>query len=188
MSHQLEDACLPAQRMHGKTFLGCALVLAVALAGCTGNFNVRQTEPLRIALEGGGGGGGGTSSTSTLTVHVDEQASRSQTIEVTKANTTETMVVNVVVHAAAANGTSAQGNATGNGTGANATVSTQQVVVNIVVQTRGGETLGQQQVQAAPGASGTANLNVNVKGKDNVVIVTQAVQGAADVDVAAHAG
>jgi len=203
--------------MNRFAWVAACLLVATALAGCTGNFNVKQTEPLRVRLEGGEAGASpstGTSATS-VRVHVDSASGATQQrVIVDKPATVENMIVNVNVVAAAVSSsggtttgtntnTTVEGNATGNQTGGNttggnttstgststnttATASTGPTIVNIIVQTQAGETLSQKQVTVEPGATGTGTLNVNVKGKDNIVIVTQAVQGIADVDVSAN--
>lgn len=158
---------------------GLALI-ALALAGCTGRFDVEQTAPFRIEVvevdgdskearvEAGSGGTQGAKS------------------EFRIANTQNVTQVTVVVEVKPVDGMMPlpEGNETGNETNATADVT----IVLIIVEDRDtGERLAERTVETTEEAQ-TAELNINVKGKDNVVVVTQAQQGSADVNISARGG
>ncbi|MCA1812433.1 MAG: hypothetical protein LC624_00605 [Halobacteriales archaeon] len=137
----------------GLLIIGAA-VLAVALAGCTGggNFNVKQTEPLRIALEGAG-----------VSSDIDQQTAPQKEIVVEKQTTVKVIRVDVT-----ARQTSAQ----------------PSKVLIIVKDKDTGQALQQKEIDVQNTTQ--QSLIVNVQGNNNVVVVTQALQGAANVNVAAH--
>lgn len=166
--------------------LGLA-VLAVGLAGCTGGFTVNQTEPIRVKIEG---------EPQTVVVHDTDNSpqkvvlkacdSGCQDVQVNvqvkkladgpcrlhviiqdeDGNTLEERDVDVDQSSTGSGSmtetsSAATGNSTGNGTSATAT------------STSGG-TSGTTIVQ---------NFVVNIKGKQNVVVLTQAILGSAEVQV-----
>lgn len=202
MSQSSQAALGERPAMHHRVVLAAGLLVAAVLAGCTGNFDVKQTEPLRVRVEhvGADGTTGTTGTTGTaasrVSVKVDADGGDGarQTIVVDRDVEVERIDVVVTVTAVATGGTVVTNGTGGNGTGGNETGGNQtggdgtgttaggDVVINVIVQVQGGEILSQQQVTATGGA-GNATLNVDVKGKDNVVIITEAVQGAATVDV-----
>jgi hypothetical protein len=172
-------------------------VLAVALAGCTGGFNVNQTEPIRVKIEG---------EPQTVVVHetdnspqkvvlkacdnacqdvqvhvqvkklVDGPCRLHVIIQDEDGNTLEERDVDVDQEAGSSGSastgmtssttTTGTGNATGNETSSTETSSAAST--------------------ATGGSSGTTivqNFVVNIKGKQNVVVLTQAIQGSAEVQV-----
>jgi len=161
------------------------VLLATGLAGCTGNFSIKQTEPFRVQIDGAPQQG-----------HVSSEGSAaSQKSEFKIENTKDVEVVKVTVEcknaqssggsasASASSSGNTSGNETGNGSGSAA------AVILVIVEDRDThEKLEEQQVQVASGDATQVELNVNVKGKDNVVVITQAVQGSADVAVSAATG
>jgi len=199
--------------MQAKVLMGATLLLAAALAGCTAQLDAEQTEPFRVRVEhvdGDGSGGTGATGASRVTVNVDGSSDdrREQRVIVDKDENVQNVRVVVTVTAEGGTGgtvmpppmpppttdgnttggNETDGNATsddGNTTGddGNGTATTTSVlVVRIIVQAEDGEVLQQQDVTTT-GGTGNADLTVNVAGKNNVVIITQAVQGAAQVDV-----
>ena len=161
--------------------LACIVAFAaIAMAGCTTKIETQQTEPFRIQLEG-----------APRTVNVDDGQAPKQVEVVTCGSTstcssTETKPIEVTVDVTPSSGpcsvkitvkdkatgetldtrtVSAGGNtSSGNST---TTVTTTQTV-----------TSSQQTV--------TQNIVVNVKGKDNLVVITEAQQGSAQVNIAAR--
>lgn len=165
-------------------------VLAVALAGCTGGFQVNQTEPIRVQIEG---------QPQTVVVHDSDDTPQKVTLKACDSgcdsvevkvqvkklsdgpcrlhviiqdedgNTLEERDVDVDQEAgsmsqAPTGTTSPTGNETGNTTGNETSAS----------------------VTGTGGTSGTTivqNIVVNIKGKQNVVVLTQAIQGSAEVQV-----
>lgn len=167
-------------------------VLAVALAGCTGGFTVNQTEPIRVKIEG---------QPQTVVVHDTDKSPQKVILKACDAgcqdvqvdvqvkklaegpcrlhviiqdedgNTLEERDVDVDQEGGSSSGSvsmtetssgSATGNETGNGTSSAAPSS------------------------ASSGGTGTTivqNFVVNIKGKQNVVVLTQAIQGSAEVQV-----
>lgn len=170
-------------------------VLAMALAGCTGGFQVDQTEPFRIQLEG---------APETVTVRETDAEPRRVEIETCReadagscdveqvevkvaatavssgpckilvtiqdedGNTLETRVIDVNVNVGTGDGDDGDGNTTGNTT-------TTETTTRTVTTT----------AAASSGNTVIQNIVVNVKGAKNIVVLTQAQQGAADVDISA---
>lgn len=171
---------------------GLFAVAALAMAGCsgTGNFDIQQTEPFRVQLEG-----------EPQTVVVSEDDSEAKEVVIDTCNDPcgddgpEQVTVKVQVtpqHAAAC-------------------------VIKVIIKDKStGEVLEEREVSAGSGSSVSAsatatgnasgntsatmttsaassgdtnvviqNIVVNVKGKDNIVVLTQAIQGSADVDISA---
>jgi hypothetical protein len=162
-------------------------VLAVALAGCTGGFTVNQTEPIRVQIEG---------QPQTVVVHDTDKDPQKVVLKACDSgcddvqvnvqvkkladgpcrlhviiqdedgNTLEERDVDVDQEGSSSGSgsmtTTATGNETGNGTSSTPTTS------------------------ASSGGTGTTivqNFVVNIKGKQNVVVLTQAIQGSAEVQV-----
>lgn len=184
--------------MHRSMIAGMLAVAALALAGCTGtgNFDVQQTEPFRVQLEG-----------SPQTVQVREGDSEAKQVVVAtcvdpcaQQSSTETKQVNVKVDVKS--------------------VSASACVVKVVIKDKTtGEVLDEREVNtggsssttsASPSGNGTTtvtqtdtqtqtvtetqtgsgttvvqNFVVNVKGNHNIVVLTQAIEGSADVAISA---
>lgn len=172
--------------------LAGVLVLAgLALAGCTGtgNFDVQQTEPFRVQLEG---------SPQTVTVSDHDAEGKEVVVDTCNdpcdADVSSVLVkVNVVPQGACvikvivkdkstgevleerevdSGGSSGSASATTTSSGGNASTAT---------TTSGGSTAGGDTTLVQ-------NIVVNVKGGHNLVVLTQAVQGTADVQVSASQG
>lgn len=177
-------------RMNATPTLGvAATVLALALAGCTGSFNVDQTEPFRVQLDGAPqtvvvreGGEPRQVDIQTcpetsdpcdveevdVKVRVQQTSSESCQIRVVvRLPSGEVLGERVITVGGDGSGSTATatGTMTGNGTGNQTTAPTGD----------------------ASGDSGVVieNLVVNVRGNKNIVVVTQAISGSADVDVQA---
>lgn len=159
--------------------------LALAMAGCTGNFDIKQTEPIRVQIDGESQDGR------------VESGSSNERKEFTIERTQEVEAVKVVVKVIQVEDDDDGGpspsatstNATGNTTAPpqNETAAEPAIIVIIIEDRDTKEKLEERRVEAD--AQGTSvELVVNVKGHDNVVIVTQAVEGIADVSVAAKSG
>ncbi len=184
--------------MDARFAMALASVLAVtALAGCTGTFDVNQTEPIRVQVEGApqtvvvreSDAGPQKVVVQTckdkdpcdtdqielkLTIHQvgsgackvhvtveddDHNKLEERDVDVTEGgNATETTTTTTTTSTSSGNGTT-------NGT-ANTTATT---------TTSGGGTTSSQVI--------VQTFVINVKGKDNVVVLTQALQGSAQVQV-----
>jgi DNA polymerase III alpha subunit len=168
--------------MHTKLVAGAALVtLAMIAAGCTGSFNLHQTEPLRVQLDG--------ESRAVKVAQSDAQPQKVLVENTAKATDVEVKVevkkvsespvtVLVTVQDSATNETLATKQITVGGTNTtqtNTTTTTSQTTNTTTNPT--GTTTGQVVNQ---------NIFVNVKGKGNLVVITQAQQGTAEVNIAAH--
>ncbi|HUR24901.1 MAG TPA: hypothetical protein VM327_02675 [Candidatus Thermoplasmatota archaeon] len=169
--------------------LGVASVLALmALAGCTGSFDIDQTEPFRVQLDG-----------APQTVVVREGAEPREVNVQTCPDTTDPCDVEDVEVKFDVTRTS-----------------TEACSIKVIIKTVSGEVLGERiiQVGQASGSDGSAsgnatgngtgnatatgsvpdggsgdtavqNIVVNVKGNKNIIVVTQALQGDANVNVQA---
>lgn len=170
------------------TLLTSVLALfATSLAGCTGQFDVKQTEPLRIQIDGAPQESRiAASDSGSGTQDPDKSEFR---IEGSEEFEKVTVVVEITrVEGNASDGNVSQGNATQapNETAENTTAP--PVVVMVIVEDRdNGQRLAERRVEAE-NQSAQVELDIDVKGRNNVVIVTQAVQGIADVNVAARGG
>ncbi|MEA3136181.1 MAG: hypothetical protein QOC71_462 [Thermoplasmata archaeon] len=176
-----------APTMAGASVLAFALM---ALAGCTGSFNVDQTEPFRVQLDG-----------APQTVVVREGAEPREVNVETCPDTTdpcdvEEVNVQVDVHKTSAKACS----------------------IKVIIKTVSGDVLDEKVIDVgddddgsasasatatggnetdsgsasasatATGGSGDTtvqNLIVNVKGNKNIIVVTQALQGEANVNIQA---
>lgn len=168
-----------------------AALLALTLAGCTGSFNVDQTEPIRVQLEG-----------QPQTVTVRDTDAEAKRVEVaTDCETTcdhEEVEVQLEVHKVASGPckilVTIQGD---DGT----TIVSRVIDVDVNVDNDGddgttttgnGTTAGNTTTTAttatgSAGGTGTTvqNIVVNVKGNKNIIVLTQAQEGSADVNVQA---
>ena len=173
--------------MNATTMAVVSVLALMGLAGCTGSFDIDQTEPFRVQLDG-----------APQTVVVREGAEPREVnvqtcpdtadpcdvdevevkVDVTRTST-EACSIKVIIKTVSGevlgeriidvggddgSAGTATGNATGNGTG-NATATGS-------VGGSGGDTTVQ-------------NIFVNVKGNKNIIVVTQAIQGEANVNVQA---
>lgn len=171
---------------------GLLATLALVLAGCsgTGNFDVQQTEPFRVQLEG---------EPQTVVVDEDDDEAKQVVIDtcndpcegdrqpeevtvkvqVTSKTVEEACVVKVIIkdrdtgEVLEEREVSTGGSGSG-GSGSTSTVTQTQTAT--VTETHTGSSSGGITVE---------NIVVNVKGKDNIVVLTQAIQGSADVDISA---
>ncbi len=187
--------------MHRSMIAGALAVAALALAGCsgTGNFDVQQTEPFRVQLEG-----------SPQTVQVSESDSSAKEVVIVTcqepcddASCSDPCdgAVNVKVHVTPAAASACvikvtikdkvtgevletrEVDASGSGSGSSSTTATGN-------GTNGTTTVTQTETQTQTVSSATVvqDIVVNVKGNHNIVVLTQAIEGSASVQVsAAHA-
>ena len=160
-------------------------VLAVALAGCTGGFTVNQTEPIRVQIEG---------QPQTVVVRDSDPEPQKVTLKACDSgcedvevkvqvkkltdgpcrlhviiqdedgNTLEERDVDVDQEAGSTSA-SATPSPTGNGT------------------TTGNGTMTATSTGGSTGTTIVQNIVVNIKGKQNVVVLTEAIQGSAEVQV-----
>ena len=173
---------------------GLAVVGMMLLAGCTGNFDVQQTEPFRVRLEGDPqtvvvrDGDAAAQEVVIATCddpcdHADEDQEINVKVNVKQVSSGACAVLVTIKNKATGavieqrevrvGGTSSgttttgdSGNATGNGT---TTVTTTET-----------------QTQTADGTDVVVqNFFVTVKGRDNIVVLTQAIEGDANVDISA---
>lgn len=160
-----------------KTLVSALAVFALLLAGCTGQFDVKQTEPIRVevngapqetrvAAEGEGGAGEDADETGEFKIESpDEVQMITVTVEVTHVEVTETETVTA---------------------SPSPTNESEPAIIIVIVEDRDtNEKLAEQQVEAGDQGA-MVQLDIDVKGRNNVVVVTQAVQGVADVSVAAE--
>lgn len=159
------------------------MVLAVSLAGCTGDFRVRQTEPIRVQVDGGPEEARVASSDS------ESDAEEKSEFRIESPQEIEMVMVVVevtpVIEGAPVSPTGTPENTTGNQTPTTGNETSGAVVVLVIVEDRDtDERLAEERVEAGE-QSTQVELDVDVKGRNNVIIVTQAVQGVADVSVAA---
>jgi hypothetical protein len=166
-------------------FVMSALTLiATALAGCAGDFRIKQTEPFRIQIDGepketrvAAGGSGQAAETSEFKIESNKEVEKvTVVVEVTK-----------VEGSSSQGSTSATTSASGNETGNTSSSAEPAIILVIVKDNDNGEKLAEKRVEADE-QSAQVSLDIDVKGRNNVVIVTQAVQGIADVSVAAEGG
>jgi hypothetical protein len=171
--------------MHATTMAAASVLCLMALAGCTGSFDIDQTEPFRVQLEG---------APQTVVVRegaeprevnvetcpsdpcdveeVDVQLKVTKTsmeacsIKVTIKTLSGEILDEKVIDVGGSGGDpgTTSGNDTGNGTTTVTETTTQAA--------SGGDTIVQ-------------NMIVNVKGNKNIIVVTQAVTGAASIDIQA---
>ena len=179
--------------MRAKLLTSALVLLATAFAGCVGEFEIQQTEPLRIQVDGDSqdarlaandsGGQGGAQATEKREFRIDTEDDVEQVVVVVE-------VKNVEIEGDDRDDDMGDDddNATSSPTDDNETMndtSRKAAVVLVIIEDRDtGEKLAEQEVEASE-SSNKVELDVDVKGKNNVVIVTQAVQGVADVNVAA---
>ena len=170
--------------------------LAMALAGCTGGFQVDQTEPFRIQLEG-----------EPETVTVRDTDTEAQRVEVaTDCETTcahEEVDVELTVEKVSSEactilvtiqGDDGQTIATrtitvsGSGDGASTTTTSASAgneTGNATTNSTTTMTTGSTGGSAVQNNVVVQNIVVNVKGNKNIVVLTQAQDGAADIDITA---
>jgi len=164
--------------MHRILGSGLLVTLMMALAGCSGGFEVHQTEPFRVQIDG---------EPQTMTVREGEEAQRVD-IDVADCDCEEVMV-DVEVRAV------------GDG----------PCTVHVVIEDADGNELASKDItiegtnvsmddddnmtgnETEPPADDTSSgdtiieqIVVNVKGKDNIVVVNEATSGDAEVNISAN--
>jgi hypothetical protein len=179
---------------------GVALAaLAMVVAGCTGSFNVKQTEPLKVQLDG-----------QPETVQVS-QGAPAKTVVVENTQQAASVHLNVTVqpvsgpcrvkitvedegtHEKLAERTvDCSANATATPTTAPTTQPTTAPSGNGTAGPTTAPTTTQPTSPFAPGGGTTLNvafenITVNVRGHDNLVVITEAQDGSAVVNIAATA-
>lgn len=157
-----------------------SLAILMSLAGCTGNFDIKQTEPLRIQIDG---------APQETQVAADGRASERSEFKIESPDSVEVVKVVVEVKVVDAAGPAGSTSSAANTSGPNATQPTdgddERAVVLVIVEDRDKkEKIAERRVESQGDAT-QVSLDVDVKGRDNVVIITQAVEGMADVNVAA---
>lgn len=159
-------------------------VLAVALAGCTGGFTVNQTEPIRVQIEG---------QPQTVVVHDSDDAPQKVVLKACDSGCEDVEVhvqvkkladgpcrLHVIIQDEDGNtleerDVDVDQEAGGTSGSVSATSSPSNTTASATA------TSG-----SASGGSGTTvvqNIVVNIKGKQNVVVLTQAIAGSAEVQV-----
>jgi hypothetical protein len=152
-------------------------ILAAALAGCTADVNVPEGLDVNITVDRIRVNGESTQ------VRVDAESSSQSTREKrVEVETTNVEVIDITITATVVRGTMPPSNTTG---GNNTTTEPSTVILVIIQDKATSEQLAQRQIDVQEGGT-SETINVNVKGKDNVVVITQAVEGAADVQVGAR--
>ncbi len=170
-----------------RMFLGVILAaLTMALAGCTGDFQINQTEPIRVQVD----------DDEPETVQVAEDDKEPSRLVVENTEQTETVDVEVKVTPA----------------GEDAVTVLIKIVdeddeENVLAEEEirvpgaggaddeaddngtGGDQTGENETSEGTGEEGqTIIQDVDVKGKDNFVVVTQAIEGEADVAIRTVSG
>ena len=171
-----------------------AAVGMMLLAGCTGNFDVQQTEPFRVRLEG---------DPQTVTVNDDDGGAKEVLIATCDdpcADGDEDQDVNVKVQVKQVSGpctvlVTIKNKATGQvieqrevSVGGSTSQTQTQTSTASGNQTNGTTTTVTQTQTETQGGDTTVvvqNFFVSVKGKDNIVVLTQAIDGQANVDISA---
>lgn len=175
---------------------GLLTILALVMAGCTGtgNFDVKQTEPFRVSLEGD-----------------------PQTFTVNEGSRAKEVVIDTCDDPCAGNNDDCADACDVNVKVQVVQTSSDACRIRVVIKDREtGEVLDQVEIDGdddgdeggdngstttttasgnatmtATGTSGgdtnvvVQNIVVNVKGKDNIIVLTQAIEGSADVDISA---
>jgi hypothetical protein len=172
--------------MQATTMAAASVLCLMALAGCTGSFDIDQTEPFRVQLDG---------APQTVVVRegaeprevnvetcpsdpcdvedVDVQLKVTKTsmeacsIKVTIKTLSGEILDEKVIDVGSTGGDT--GATSGNGTGNGTTTVTETTTTT----------------QASGGDVTIQNLVVNVKGNKNIIVVTQAIAGAASIDIQA---
>lgn len=135
-----------------------SLLAAMMLAGCVGDFELRQTEPFRVEINGDG------EEAEIRSTGDSEEREASFRVEQASASAED---VTVVVHVKKVEMSS-----------------TEPTVVKIITKDETtGETIDEQEVRVEDDSQ---DITVNVKGHDNIVVITQAVEGDAIVSVSAN--
>ena len=187
--------------MHAPHIAGVALVLigAMALAGCTGNFSVKQTEPFRVQIDGAPQQvvvassdtepkrvEVATNGAPQVNVNVQvQQVSATPCkvhVKVQDKDTGEVLEerdIDLTVNVNNGGGSATQTTTSSGNTSANGTTTVTETQTQTMTQT---------QTQASSGQVVVQNFVINVKGGHNVVVLTQALQGSANVNVQATTG
>lgn len=160
--------------------VGALLVATAFMAGCVGEVELKQTEPIRIQIDGGSQQGRVTSADDCddPCSTPDTQEFEIETKEVEKV-TVVVMVTRISSGSSSTTTTTAADNETREESG-------DPCEVLVQVKDRSSGTTIQEKTVSVTDDSAEANLDIDVKGKNNIVIVTQAVKGVADVDVSAQ--
>lgn len=173
--------------MQATTMAAASVLCLMALAGCTGSFDIDQTEPFRVQLDG-----------APQTVVVREGAEpREVNVETCPGDPCDVEDVDVQVKVTK--------------------TSTQACSIKVIIKTVSGEVLDERVIDVGGDAGGDAggdtgsddnttgngtttvtetttasggdttiqNLVVNVKGNKNIIVVTQALTGSAEVNIQA---
>ena len=171
-------------KMHTKIVAGVALVtLTALLAGCTGQFNVKQTDPIRIQLEG---------APQTVTVANTDSEPKKVVVE----NPQKVEQIRVEVTVTRTSTTSCSILVTVQDADSGATITTATVQCTSPAPTTTTTTAPPSTTTSPPPTTTTTtappsgntviqNIYVNAHGK-NIIVITQAQQGSANVNIAAH--
>jgi hypothetical protein len=163
--------------MPAKTGWSAALAISAALtmvlAGCTGSFNVKQTEPIRVQIDG-----------TSQTAKVDQSDAQPQKFVVENTAKVESIEVKVDVKQVSETPVTVMVTVVDQAT--NETLATKEVAVGGSSSSSASSMTGSPSASSSQGQTVTQNIVVNVKGKDNVVVITEAQQGTAEVNVAAR--
>lgn len=168
--------------MQSKFAIGAALaIVTVLFAGCTGTFNVQQTEPIRVQLDGSPG-----------TVTVSNTDSEPKKVVVENPQKVEQIRVEVSVTRTGTTSCSILVTVQDADSGATITTATVQCTspAPTTTTTPPSSTTSPSPTTTttAPASGGNTviqNIYVNAHGK-NIIVITQAQQGSANVNIAAH--
>jgi hypothetical protein len=180
--------------------LGVAIAAFVMLAGCTGQFDVVQTEPIQVEVDGEAESVRvSESDAEPARAGIDTQGLETIEIEIEVAGVSSGPVTVIVEIQGPDNETLATetmtvGNATfppDNGTDDGTTPADTTNTTGADENDSANETLPQDNATSEPAPTEgdqttIQTIVIDVRGKDNVVVVTQAVSGEAQVTLAAH--
>lgn len=162
--------------------------MLTVLAGCVGNFEMKQTEPFRVQIDGDAQ----ESRVAAPDSDSKEAADEPETSEFKLDSAENVQIVKVKVEVVNVDMDDDDegdddGTTTASPTDDETDNDSEPAIILIIIEDRDtGERLNEQQVEADD-QTANVELNVDVKGRDNVVVITQAIQGVADVSVAAEA-
>lgn len=180
-----------------RALLMVSALFAVTLAGCTGNFDVQQTEPIRVQLEG---------PAETVAVREADPEPQKVIVETCPESSScdvERIDIELVIQSddqasriliviededgqRLAEREVVLGNASTNSSTSTSATSSSSDTTTATNSSSSSSTSSSNSTTPAPTQTVVQNIVLDVKGKDNIVVLTQALQGSAEVLVAAQ--
>lgn len=148
------------------------LVVTAGLAGCTGEFQVDQTEPIQVEVDGERQSGRASEASEQRFVVDNPDQAEEVNVEVTvKSVSEDPATVIILVEDADGQELAREEISTGDATGD---------------EDDGEDTTNETDDDTgADSEATTQEINVDVKGKDNFVVIAQSEEGEADIDISA---